>query len=527
MKHPVLLLLPALLLLGLLPGCASPPETVGGIELCRDGRCGPLTDAYARKGFLKDMYRLWKRSEGTKIEICDAAPDRKGCKEEGISFFVQGGPIPGVASIERGLLGDVILDNEGSRIRSKLKYDANFIGVPTTCGQSEVTLTVVPPAEVKINSDNFYCNWLAVGNVLWDGNFLIDYVDFDRRVIGGNYSVGGAGFLAAGGGSGEFLFKFAGQPVRLADTGDTAREEETGGRKATPTPPVPAPARTRPASAPALEPTPGFPADSLAIAYARRQTRPDDIAVIIGNADYGKQGRDIPNVVPAYADAEGIKRYVTRALGIREGNIIDLRDATSAQLVQVFGSERRHKGKLFDWVRPGISRVFVYYSGHGAPAGEDGGAYIIPADAEAQRVELSGYRLSTLYANLAKVPAKSITLVLEACFSGAAQGGAVISNASPVFMKSKAPEVPPNVTVISAGGANQMASWEKDKSHGLFTKYFLKGMSGEADAKPHGNGDGKVEYDELERYFQHTLTYYARRYYGRDQTAVIVVGKGG
>ena len=53
------------------------------------------------------------------------------------------------------------------------------------------------------------------------------------------------------------------------------------------------------------------------------------------------------------------------------------------------------------------------------------------------------------------------------------------------------------------------------------------GMSGEADQAPHGNGDGKIAWEELQRYFKRTLTYYARRYYGRDQTAQIVVGKGG
>ena len=126
-----------------------------------------------------------------------------------------------------------------------------------------------------------------------------------------------------------------------------------------------------------------------------------------------------------------------------------------------------------------------------------------------------------------KLPAMSVTVVLEACFSGASQAGAVISNASPVFLKAKAPSIPPKVTVIAAGAPNQMASWEEDKSNGLFTKYFLKGMSGEADAGSYGNGDGRVGWEELERYFKDTLTYYARRYYGRDQTPSIVVGSGG
>jgi hypothetical protein len=70
-----------------------------------------------------------------------------------------------------------------------------------------------------------------------------------------------------------------------------------------------------------------------------------------------------------------------------------------------------------------------------------------------------------------------------------------------------------------------LASWAQDKSHGLFTIYFLKGMSGEADKKPYGNGNNKVGYEELDRYLKDTHTYFARRYYGRDQTAQIVVGK--
>ncbi|MCH7487850.1 MAG: caspase family protein, partial [Proteobacteria bacterium] len=191
------------------------------------------------------------------------------------------------------------------------------------------------------------------------------------------------------------------------------------------------------------------------------------------------------------------------------------------------GNKENHKGQLYDWVKPKLSRVVVYYAGHGAPGDREGGAYLVPSDADAARIELNGYPLSTLYANLSKLPAESVTVVIEACFSGASQGGSVISNASPVFLKAKAAAVPANITVIAAGGANQMASWEEDKSHGLFTKYFLKGMSGEADKKPYGDGDGRVGYGELDAYLKDTLTYYARRYYGRDQTARIVVGKGG
>jgi len=273
----------------------------------------------------------------------------------------------------------------------------------------------------------------------------------------------------------------------------------------------------------ASEPEKSFPRDSLGLGFRQGEPKPSDIAVIIGNADYQRSGKDIPDVVPAHADAEAFKEYVTTALGIREGNIIDLRDASQADLVTVFGSEVSHEGKLFNWVQPNVSNIIIYYAGHGAP-GEESAAYMVPVDADPATLHLNGYRLDQLYANLAKIPAKSVTVVLEACFSGASAGGTVISNASPVFLKAKIPAIPKGMTVISAGKAEQMASWEENKSHGLFTKYFLTGMSGKADAKPYGNGDGRVDYAELEKYLKETLTYYARRYYGRDQTAVIVIG---
>ncbi len=281
--------------------------------------------------------------------------------------------------------------------------------------------------------------------------------------------------------------------------------------------------RPKPVVAPQPISIPKFPTKAVTVRFDKGKPRFDDVAVIISNADY-KKGKDIPNVTPAYADAAGMKNYIQKSLGIQEENIIFLKDASQSQLIATFGSATNPKGQLFNYVKAGKSRVFVYYSGHGAPGGDDGSSYIVPTDAQASLIDLNGYPLSTLYKNLGKIPAKSVTVVLEACFSGASQSGSVIAKASPIYLKSKETTIPSNITVIAAGAANQIASWEQDSSSGLFTKYFLKGMSGEADAAPYGNGDGKVGYGELGAYFKETLTYYARRYYGREQTVQIVEG---
>ena len=266
----------------------------------------------------------------------------------------------------------------------------------------------------------------------------------------------------------------------------------------------------------AKKPKSEFPLKPILINFPSISVKRDDIAVIIGNANYKKMGKDIPNVNPAYADAEGIKQYFMKAKGIKEGNIIYLKDATGAQLLGVFGNDKSYKGKLFNYIKPNKSNVYVYYAGHGAP-GEEGDAYLVPTDTDSQTIEFTGYPLSTLYSNLGKLPAKSMTVILEACFSGGSQTGSLISKASPIVITPKKTMIPNNIKVIAAGSERQMASWEEDSSHSLFTKYFLKAMSGEGDS----NKDGKVSDAELKEYLSDTMTYYARRYYGRDQKVQI------
>ena len=244
----------------------------------------------------------------------------------------------------------------------------------------------------------------------------------------------------------------------------------------------------------------------------------DDVAVIIENAHYRE--RVIPENRAAVNDAKFFKRFATDALGIADGNILYVKDATKAQLLKVFGSEQQPHGQLADWIRPGKSRVYVYYAGHGAPS-QGGNSFLIPSDADSTYLELSGYSVATLYNNLATLPAKHASVILESCFSGVSQAGSIITNASPLFLKPKASTPPSKITVISAAKLNQIASWEQSEPRSLFTKYFLRAMSGAADQAPYGNGDGQIAKAELSRYLGDTLSYWARRYYGRDQQALI------
>ena len=193
-------------------------------------------------------------------------------------------------------------------------------------------------------------------------------------------------------------------------------------------------------------------AKKLPIEYKATLNSKDDIGVIIANGDYQYLGEEIPNVDPAYSDAESMKEYFMKGLGIKEGNIIYLRDATAAQITKVFGNEKSYKGQAFNWVKPNVSKLYVYYVGHGAPDTEKGNSYLVPSDASAQMIELSGYSLNTLYKNLSLIPAKSITVILEACFSGISQVGSLFSKASPITIVPIEPIIPKNINTIHVMG---------------------------------------------------------------------------
>jgi hypothetical protein len=244
---------------------------------------------------------------------------------------------------------------------------------------------------------------------------------------------------------------------------------------------------------------------------------PYAIAVIIGNKNYRNR---LPPVDFAHNDADAMKRFVVEILGISEGNIIHMRDVTLAEMEVVFGNTRTYRGKLWRWVRPRESDVFVFYSGHGVPGLKDGREYLLPVDGDPDATEIYGYPVELLYGNLAELEARSVTVFLDACFSGESPRGPLVRNASAIRVVAReAPEAP--ITVVSAARKDQVASWDKQAQHGLFTKYLLDGLYGAADDKRYGNGDSRITLSEVKIYLDREMTYAARRYYGREQQAMV------
>ncbi|MCX8110592.1 MAG: caspase family protein, partial [Syntrophorhabdaceae bacterium] len=248
-----------------------------------------------------------------------------------------------------------------------------------------------------------------------------------------------------------------------------------------------------------------------------KKAGPFDVAVIIGNKNY-KAIPGVPDVEYADRDARIMKEYLVRTFGFRPENIIYAEDATFARFNEIFGSDRNHKGRLYNYIKENVSEVFIYYVGHGAPDIETKDAYFVPVDANPQFITSNGYRLETFYKNLSKLPAKKITVVLDACFSGNSGKGLILKDISPIVLSVKKDiNTPANAVIMTSAAMDQVSTWYPDKRHSLFTYYFLKGIQGDADA----NKDGIITVAEMKAYLNEHVPYMARRLNNIEQHPVV------
>ncbi len=236
---------------------------------------------------------------------------------------------------------------------------------------------------------------------------------------------------------------------------------------------------------------------------------PDAVAVIVGNRGY----ESLPESVTSHNDADAIYICLTEHLGYRPDNIIDVRDTKKADLEKIFGAEPGLEGDLARLVeeKPDAD-ILIYYSGYGAT--DDTQAYLLPVDIEPYRQALGGYRLSTLYANLATLQANSVLVLLETEY-GRDHGASVLPPNLPETAGTVLPKTPqPALTVLAATDRGQRSLVDISYDIGLFTRYLIEGLAGAADLPPTGNGDGALDSVEIYVFTASLVDLAARKTYG-------------
>ena len=118
-------------------------------------------------------------------------------------------------------------------------------------------------------------------------------------------------------------------------------------------------------------------------------------------------------------------------------------------------------------------------------------------------------KLDDLYATLGALPAKSITIFLDACFSGAARTGKMLTNARGVALSAR-PGLPQgNMVVFAAAQGNETAYQNNKEGHGMFTYFLLKKLQ---------ESEGMVSLQELGDYITTNVKQQSILLNGKSQT---------
>ena len=242
-----------------------------------------------------------------------------------------------------------------------------------------------------------------------------------------------------------------------------------------------------------------------------KTNRPNSIAIIIGIEKY-------EYFAPApYAknDANLMKNYFKNVIGVENVYLYTNEEVSGYFFENKFNPDY---GELKNAVIKDSSDVFIYYSGHGLPSKNGQRVYLLPSDGRTEALETQGFDLNQLYKSLHSLHAKSVTLFMDACFSGVSRSSINYSKQNLIAMKgiaikpqiSQPWETDPNFSVFASSDFNETSlGYDKSKT-GLFTYYLCAGLKGEADQ----NEDNKISYGELAEYISSNVKEMSTKFLG-------------
>lgn len=236
-----------------------------------------------------------------------------------------------------------------------------------------------------------------------------------------------------------------------------------------------------------------------------------DAGVVVGIESYGF----VPPVPGAEANAKAWYDYLTRTRGATPANVKLLLgvDATREEMLEAVQSAAGKTG-------PRGSLWFIFV-GHGVPSfdGKDGLLVGVDAQQKAASLQKRSLRRGELLAALNKSRAGTISVVLDACFSGRGPDGASIApGLQPLVTVATPGRADSRMVVLTAAKGDQVAGALPGANRPAFSYLTLGALRGWA-----GDEDRRVTAGAVWRYATEALEATLR---GRNQTPDII-GKEG
>lgn len=225
--------------------------------------------------------------------------------------------------------------------------------------------------------------------------------------------------------------------------------------------------------------------------------RSNSIAVVIGVEKYDY----FVSAPYAENDANLMQNYFKTALGIEKVYTYKSKDVSGYFFDNTFDPTF---GELQKAIKKGETDLYIFYSGHGIPSKDGSKVFLLPSDGRIEAIDRQGYDLNKLYGNLQKLGAKSVTVFMDACFSGASRSSEQYKAENLISMKGVRikPEVDqpwatdPSFSVFTSSDFSETSLSFDPSESGLFTYYLCAGLQGKADL----DGDKKITSGELSKY---------------------------
>lgn len=233
---------------------------------------------------------------------------------------------------------------------------------------------------------------------------------------------------------------------------------------------------------------------------------PYTCAILIANENYKR----VPVVPYAINDGLVFKKYLTSTFGIQENNIEYIEDASLNDIKYAINNIYQ---KCLS--APEQYSVIVYYAGHGVPDEKTAEAFLLPIDGFGTDSS-SGLSLDDLYASLSEIPAKSIIVLLDACFSGAKRDGGMLMATRGITIKPKMHVPDGKLIVLSATSNDETAFPIEQQKHGLFTYTLLRKIQ---------ETGGDITWGELADYVTETVKSRSIDLNGKLQTPTVSVSQ--
>ena len=230
----------------------------------------------------------------------------------------------------------------------------------------------------------------------------------------------------------------------------------------------------------------------------------DAVAVVLGVERYER----LPSVSFAARDASVFREYAVKTFGVRD----DPEHLYYGLDAEVTGTSLRKLFGVDGWLSRRVTSetdVVVYWAGHGGPDLKTRSPFLLPSDGDANYPAQTGYAVRELYERLSALNAKSVTVFLDACFSGwTRDAGQLLAGARDVSVSVENPVLTNDrMAVFAASAGNQISSAWPAMRHGLFTYFVLKGLRGAADI----DGAAGVTVGELDAYLRREVPSQAGR----------------